>query len=169
MQCSRSVGFEPFQATGELQFTQAQQNLILNKTFSCYGRVTGWKLRVRNPATNGWMLMQVWRQVGEYFQRVGMNQIDVTPTNTSGFTDVVYSMDESEQILFRPGDFIGVFIVDGTSALPYAINRFKSNPPASVMYSYKLINSDYPPTQLAVTSVTRVFLRAIANVAALTG
>ena len=75
-----------------------------------------------------------------------MNQIDATQTNTSGFTDVVYHVDESEQILHRPGDFIGVFIVDGTRALPYAINRFKSNPPASAMYSYQLINSDYPPT-----------------------
>ena len=107
--------------------------------------------------------------MGEYFQKVGTNRINVTQNNTSGFTDMIYNVNAREQILFRPGDFIGVFIEDGTRALPYAINRFTSNPPASVMYSYRLINSDYPPRQLPVTSVTRVFFGVIANVAALTG
>ena len=170
VQCSSSVGFEPFQATGRLPTSQAQQHIVVNKTFSCYGRVTAWKMRVSNPDSDKWTLLQVWRRVGEYFQQVGTNHINITQTNTSSFTDVVYHVNESEQILYRPGDFIGVFSVNGARALPYAIDLFSPNPLSSFVYSYRLIQSDYSPTQLAVNSIAMGIIPGVlANVAALTG
>ena len=170
MQCSSSVGFEPFQATGKLPNSQAQQHLVVNKTFSCYGRVTDWKMRICNPASDGWILMQVWRRVGEYFQQVGANRINITQSNPSGFTDMIYNVEESEQIVFRPGDFIGVFIVNGARALPYATNLLTSNPLSSFVYSYRLIQSDNAPTRLAVNTIFMAIIPGvIANVAALTG
>lgn len=168
VQCSSSVGFEPFQATGRLPTSQAQQHIVVNKTFSCYGRVTAWKMRVSNPDSDKWILMQVWRRVGEYFQQVGKNRINIT--NTSSFTDVVFHVDESEQILYHPGDFIGVFSVNGARALPYAIDLFSPNPLSSFVYSYRLIQSDYAPTQLAVNRIAMGIIPGVlADVAALTG
>ena len=108
--------------------------------------------------------------MGEYFQQVGANRINITQSNTSGFTDMIYNVEESEQIVFRPGDFIGVFIVNGARTLPYATNLLTSNPLSSFVYSYRLIQSDNAPTRLAVNTIFMAIIPGvIANVAALTG
>ena len=123
-----------------------EQSIQVNATFSCPGKVTAWRYIRLTPTEETFFFLQVWRFVGpREAVRVGSTLIETPAISTTGNSEVLFSLEASEQIMVQPGDFIGVFAPEGTHKVPIASRRFDTVFYSEV-YAFDITNGVLPTT-----------------------
>ena len=164
--CPGYGGFRFFNSMNKIN--AVEQAIFVNATFSCPGKVTAWRYIRLTPTEETFFFLQVWRLIGpREVVRIGSTHIETPANFTAGRVEVLHNLEDSEQIVIQPGDFIGVFAPEGTSKVPIASRRF-GTANQSETYAFDITNGVLPTT-LDLADHSSYDDNAAANIQAVTG
>ena len=139
------VGFE--QLSRNVPRGCVEENLLVNASFSCSGKIRAWKYGLVTPSVEHSLVFQVWRFISSgTVTLVGSNLVQVPRDDTTGIHRVLYQVPLDEQIHVEPGDFIGIYIPLCPSLAPLASRGFAQVPtsPFTEIYFYSIVNGVEP-------------------------